>query len=196
MLKMKQNYKKSILGLNTVKAFIVILLSLAIIAIVTLVVLGSLNTPSILATTGLAISGSVDNESLTPSASYTLAKGAIANTASQVCTLGLIYNASNTLIASGNYSVSGCVLSNATQACTGCSPNAWKVSYTYTYKDGTGAGGVIANVSNGVIAFFGNTSTYFALLGVVVIILIISLVVVVVNRFGGEGMGGGQEPSL
>lgn len=39
--------KKSILGLNTVKAFIVVLLSLSIIGIVTLVVLGALSNANI-----------------------------------------------------------------------------------------------------------------------------------------------------
>ena len=106
---LKQKTKKSILGLNTVKAFIVVLLSLAIIAIVTLVVLGALA-----------------NANISP-----------ANSAS---------------------------------------------------ANGTNA--IIQNVSTGIVSFFTNSGTYFALLGVVVIILIISLVVVVVNRFGGTAEGG------
>ena len=39
--------KKGILGLNTVKAFVVVLLSLAIVGVVTLVVLGALNNTNI-----------------------------------------------------------------------------------------------------------------------------------------------------
>ncbi|KKK89241.1 hypothetical protein LCGC14_2735050, partial [marine sediment metagenome] len=39
---MRTNYKRSILGLNTVKAFIVVMLALAIIGIVTLIVLGAI----------------------------------------------------------------------------------------------------------------------------------------------------------
>jgi len=97
--------KKAILGLQTVKAFIVVLLSLAIIGIVTLIVLGALQ-----------------NANVAPAGSY----------------------AAN------------------------------------------GTSGIVANISTGIISFFTNAGTYFALLGVVVIILIISLVVVVVNRFGGE----------
>ena len=106
--------KKSILGLNTVKAFIVVMLSLAIIAVVTLIVLGA--------------------------------------------------------ILNANISPANSLAANGTTA-------------------------IIANVSNGISSFFGNSSTYFALLGVVVIILIISLVVVVVNRFGG-GVGSETRPSL
>ena len=106
---MRQITKKGILGLNTVKAFIVVLLSLAIISIVTLVVLGALQNAQI--------------------------------------------------------TTAGSAADNGTK-------------------------GIIANVSTGIISFFNNSGTYFALLGVVVIILIISLVVVVVNRFGGGAEGG------
>ena len=104
-MKLRSLTKKGILGLNTVKAFIVVLLSLAIIAVVTLIVLGA--------------------------------------------------------ISNANISPAGSAAANGTT-------------------------GIINNVSAGIISFFTNASTYFALLGVVVIILIISLVVVVVNRFGGE----------
>lgn len=107
LIKSKQ---KSILGLNTVKAFIVVLLSLAIIGTVTLIVLSAIQNSNI-ATTGSAAANGTDS--------------------------------------------------------------------------------IIVNVSNGITGFFGNATTFFALLGVVVIILIISLVVVVVNRFGG-GAGGGE----
>jgi hypothetical protein len=101
--------KKAILGLNTVKAFIIVLLSLAIIGIVTLVILSAIQNSSIAAPGSAA------------------------------------YN---------------------------------------------GTSVIIQNVSTGMLSFFSNASTYFALLGVVVIILIISLVVVVVNRFGGEAQPG------
>jgi hypothetical protein len=105
---MKSKFK-GILGLNTVKAFIVVILSLAIISVVTLIVLGAIQNANIAETGSLAENGTI---------------------------------------------------------------------------------GIIANVSTGIIGFFGNSLTFFALLGVVVIILIISLVVVVVNRFGGESREG------
>src|SRR3990167_9687874 len=46
-MKLRSLAKKSILGLNTVKAFIIVLLSLAIIGIVTLVVLGAIQNANI-----------------------------------------------------------------------------------------------------------------------------------------------------
>ena len=53
----KQKTKKSILGLNTVKAFIVVLLSLAIISIVTLIVLGALASANISPAGSAALNG-------------------------------------------------------------------------------------------------------------------------------------------
>lgn len=44
---MQKFKKKSILGLNTVKAFIVVMLSLAIIAVVTLIVLGAIQNANV-----------------------------------------------------------------------------------------------------------------------------------------------------
>ena len=109
MLKSKFT-KKGILGLNTVKAFIITMLSLAIIGVVTLIVLGA-----------------IQNANIAPA---------------------------------------GSIAAN-------------------------GSAAIITNISTGIIGFFGNALTFFALLGVVVIILIISLVVVVVNRFGGEAQTSG-----
>lgn len=54
---MKSLSKKSILGLNTVKAFIVVLLSLAIIGVVTLIVLGSIQSANIAPANSLADNG-------------------------------------------------------------------------------------------------------------------------------------------
>ena len=52
--------KKSILGLNTIKAFIVVLLSLAIIGVVTLVVLQALNDSSITTAGSTAANGTAN----------------------------------------------------------------------------------------------------------------------------------------
>jgi hypothetical protein len=55
---MKQKAKKSILGLNTIKAFIVVLLSLAIIGIVTIIVLSSIQNAGLVTTD--VVSGQVN----------------------------------------------------------------------------------------------------------------------------------------
>ena len=56
-MKLKSLTKKGILGLNTVKAFIVVMLSLAIIGVVTLVVLGAIQNANITTAGSLASNG-------------------------------------------------------------------------------------------------------------------------------------------
>lgn len=48
---------------------------------------------------------------------------------------------------------------------------------------------IVANISDGLTDFFGNTTTIFAILVVVVIILAISIIIVAVSRFGGTRAG-------
>ncbi len=51
---------------------------------------------------------------------------------------------------------------------------------------------VSQNISEGVVEFFDDVPTIFAILVVVVIILAIGIIILVVNRFGGAGGGGGS----
>ena len=194
---MKQN-KKSILGLNTVKAFIVVLLSLAIIGIITLVVLGSLNSDQMKQASGQRLSVGVTNESLANVQTNVATDLAYATWTTNpdlsgvTCTVTNAYNATGvaTYIRTANYTMGGaggCTLTGAAAMSPNINNSAWKITYLVTYIDGRPIAGIANNVSGGISAFFGNAGTFFALLGVVVIILIISLVVVVVNRFGGEG---------
>lgn len=46
------------------------------------------------------------------------------------------------------------------------------------------------NVSDGVVTFFGSTTTVFSILVVVVIILAIAIIIAAVSRFGGSAPGG------
>jgi len=48
---------------------------------------------------------------------------------------------------------------------------------------------IVANISDGLVSFFGNTGTIFAILVVVVIILAISIIIAAVSRFGGRESG-------
>jgi hypothetical protein len=168
--------------LNTVKSFIVVLLSLSIIAIVTLIVLGSINTATV------SQLGQVNTVSKTNETSYmsNYIDLSIASYPSASCTVGTITNyTTQTIITSGNYTVSNCRITLNTNGVTVNSTN-WNITWSGTYRDISGVNAITSNVSTGLIGFFTNAGTYFSLLGVVVIILIISLVVVVVNRFGGE----------
>ena len=189
---MEKNYK-SILGLNTVKAFIVVMLSLAIIGVVTLIVLGSLRNTGIVPAGSL--SATVVNESgWINSSGYTLDTASTVGFTSPVIVTA-INGTDGQVIVAANYTVSAAgVVTNASAIVW----NPANITYTYSY-DSTlrnDVGSVISNTSSGITGFFANSGTFFALLGVVVIILIISLVVVVVNRFGGGREGSSEQPSL
>ena len=51
---------------------------------------------------------------------------------------------------------------------------------------------ILQNITGGVVEFFGNAGTWFALLAIVIIILVIAVVIVAVNRFGGSSGGSGN----
>jgi hypothetical protein len=185
---------KGILGLNTVKAFIVVLLALAIIAVVTLIVLGQLASESLISQVGVTVSNSTYNITLT--SMNETAQDILAYSAynSPACTNHLVTNSSDgELLTSGNYTLTNNGCSIASSADAGVWNNTIvNVSYDFSYRRRDQIGNVVQNTSTGITSFFGNSITYFALLGVVVIILIISLVVVVVNKFGGSGSTGGM----
>ena len=186
---------KSILGLNTVKAFIVVMLSLAIIAVVTLIVLGNLVTDTLVKTGGLkTISTNLNESHLMNGTSPGYIDLDDSGEVDVTCDLDLVTTEAYYVIDSGNYTQSNCRISNTTST---FQEENWLISYVSEYNRRDQLNAVSDNVSTGIISFFANATTYFALLGVVVIILIISLVVVVVNRFGGATGGGtGENPSL
>jgi hypothetical protein len=190
--------QKSILGLNTVKAFVIAMLSLAIIGIISLVVLGSFSSTSLISQVGIPLSGTSSNESTVTAVSeggVILSKGYYN---SPICTVTQCVNAtSGTVIPTVNYTATSCTVkwAGAELDAIGSNNSVWKCSYSWSYKDSSGIDSVTKNTSAGLIGFFGNSVTFFALLGVVVIILIISLVVVVVNRFGGESTSSSGEVS-
>ena len=182
---MKKDYK-SVLGLNTVKAFIVVMLSLAIIGVVTLVVLGAINSSQLnIKTDSTTLSVNTSTVKIMNfSTSYTVST----NSNCQLTISKISNSTSTTACATSDYTVSGCTITPLVSASTVCNNTIWYIAGQY--KDTRSIDSVISNTSNGITSFFSNAGTYFALLGVVVIILIISLVVVVVNRFGGESSGG------
>ena len=194
---MKKNYK-SVLGLNTVKAFIVVMLALAIISVVTLIILGTLSSDSLVSQVGRTMSGTTVNETLT-TVTHSGEDISVYDEVSAVCSnLIVINSSSSTAIPATNFTQTNCNLAFKTGQANvyGFNNSDWKVTYDYSYKNRDEINGVTDNVSTGIVGFFGNVNTFFALLGIVVIILIISLVVVVVNRFGGGSASGDNRPSL
>jgi len=192
------NKLKSILGLETVKAFIIVMLALAIVGVVALIVLGAMTSPQIISQTGMSLTSKF-NETLTSvdeKGEYTSCNAQV----SGACSGLIVVNATdNAIINAANYTVSNCQFSFPAPNLSINVGNKynntnWRVSGTCSYRDSSSSS-VTQNVSTGIISFYNSAPTFFALLAVVVIILIISLVVVVVNRFGGTAdtsMSGGE----
>ena len=196
---MKLNQKlRSILGLETVKAFIVVLLALAIIGIVALIVLGTITTNSVISQTGLSMTRNF-NETLSSVTEVQRDLTCNKEVNAACSNVVVVNNTDNRVILEGNRTLSNCQISYTTpnQSSGVYNNSIWRISGTCVYRDSSSQG-ITNNVSSGIISFYNNAPTFFALLAVVVIILIISLVVVVVNRFGGVSTmgGGGGEAGL
>ena len=173
------------------RAFMLILLTLAVIGFVTVITMSKLNDSA--DTTLPTLSGYVSNDS---SSSVVSNSGlnfntpglgtAVSGLRKGVCTFADCINQSTeTFIPTTNYSTSGCIIT-VTDTSGGFNNAIWNCTYTYTYISGD-ANAVLSNVSSGVAGFFGDATTWLTLLSVIVIILIIGVVVFAVNRFGGGG---------
>ena len=169
--------KKGVLGLDTVKAVMITFLILAVIGI-TLILTGvSLRTVADDVDVG---SGYVNETTgFINSTGYTLAQ-ASSGYRNFVQSITNIYNETDgKVILSGNYTLTGNVITNATTT-------TWSdtfIIYTWTYSEDT-TDAIVGNVSDSMVDFFGNTTTIFAILIVVVIILSISIIIAAVSRFG------------
>lgn len=173
---------KGIMGLDTAKAFIVGLLGLVIVGVLTMVIFGALTDTTLVGPD--TESGSVTNETgaYINATGYTLDKASETGFSSPAITAAYNYT-DNTLIGSGNYTVSDAgVVTNTTTT----NYDNVSISYTYNYETTSNEEKVVNNASSGISDFFSNTSVWLSLLGVVIIILIIAAVVSVVNRFGSE----------
>jgi len=170
--------KRGVAGLDTAKAFMLLLFVVAIIGFIMIIAITELNDVGVAKTSGNV---NVVNESGYINSTGYVFDGASAPDVSFDQTSLVVRNASSgQVVESGNYTVaSGTTLVNATAVTY---PNV-NIDYSYTYNQFASVEG---NVSDGVTNFFGDATTWLALLSVVVIILIISIVIFAVNRFGGN----------
>lgn len=184
--------KKGVLGLNTVRAVMLLILVVAVIALTIILTMVSLRDVA----EDLDLdSGSTNNESITPTSvgSGASLTPATDNRENRQCTVVSINN-HTAVIQTGNYTESNCFITNLTSEIL----STWNVTYTWSYSAPT-TRNVERNVTEGVVDFFTNTGTIFAILIVVVIILAIAIIIAVVSRFGGgtgirrAGATGGRE---
>jgi len=183
-LKSLNSNKKGIIGLDTVKAVMVTILALAIIGVAIVIVLTTLDESDIVrdskSETNLNDTLTTVSEIGEYFTNYSLESAS--------CTVTYVQNeTSGGVINSGNYTTNNCWIQFSGADLTYNNSN-WNVSYTYTY-DVNYVEGIKENVTEGIVDFFSNTTTIFAILVVVVIILAITIIIVAVSRFSGEGNG-------
>jgi len=181
--------KKGVLGLDTVKGFMLILLVVGLIGFLTVIILSNLNTTTdtILTTQ----TGGVANESLTSvdAAGENLAVRSFSDYRNLACVVSACINdTAEVVIPITNYSTSynGCHVSwaGSIDDTNNFNSTNWNCTYTYTYVNPE-ASEVYGNITEGTTKFFSNATTWFTLLTVVIIILIIAVVIYAVNKFSG-----------
>jgi len=187
---MKKN-KKGVLGLDTVKAFMLIILVVVVILFSMVIALSSLRdaAENVEPTT----TNTIVNETLTAANDTVFTPTSVTGgeQRKETCAITSLNNAS------GGEDIPVSNFTFDTTLCTitmiGGTFNATDVNITFSnnFLTSSAANEVLTNISGGALDFVGNTSTWFSLLSVLIVILIISVVIMAVNRFGGGGSRGG-----
>lgn len=167
--------QKGQLGLDVVKGVLVLVLTIAVIAVTIIVIMPEVRdaAENLQTQNGVGV-----NETLTTvtETGETLSANTLRNI---VCTFGLVTNATGgETIPANNYTTSGCTISAVG---THYNNTNWNVSYTYTYDDPFAAE-ITGNLSVGTTDFFDNAPTIFTILGVVAVIAAVTLIIVFVRR--------------
>jgi len=189
--------KRGVVGLDLAKAFLLILVLIAVIGFVTIVAVSVLDEA---ADTMLPIENvSVANETLTDVTSDSIdTLSAINKVKDPDCVWWICSNTtSKEEIDLNNYTLFGkgnCSIIYAGKAGDAYNNSNWDCQYNYVYVRGE-AHDVAGNVTTGISDFFADTGTWLTLLSVVVIILIIGIVIIAVGRFGG-GVAGRRSDSV
>ncbi len=181
--------KKGVLGLDTARQFILLILIVAVIAFALVILLGTLK--PVTEDLGEERSDSLFNESQTMNQSVTVLDSFDLGLTRYNCAVtNITYNGSRTL-PSTNFSVDSslCTVIYLSSGTTFPNGTAVNVTYSFTARSAS-AKNILQNVSAGTERFFQDAETWFILLSVVIIILIIAVVVVAVGRFGQGGAVG------
>ena len=183
--------KKGVFGLTSVQQFFAIILGVALLAYVIIVVMGTLQSSSIVP----LLSATVANETAgyCNGTGYTVSKATVNGFVSPA--LLQVYNSTLLLPAANcTIDVSGKIVNG-----TPMEYHTWvNVTYSYNYNSRTAinANNVLGNTSTGISGFFSAINPVYSILAILVIILILVVLVRVVT---GGGIGDGKrsvEPQL
>jgi hypothetical protein len=175
---MKQMNKKGQYGINVVVAVSMALFVLLLIGIAIIVGSNALITTSVFPATTGTTTGETGwlNKS-----GYTLTQASIIPGFSSPSIVTITNATSGVLLSSGNYTLTGNVLTNGSAS----SFATVTINYTYSkYSDPYNqVNGIVGNNSNALSGFFGNSSTFFSILTVVVIMIFLGLMIGAVYLF-------------
>jgi uncharacterized membrane protein len=186
-----KNDKRGVFGLSSVQQFFAIILGIALLAYVIVVVMGTLQSSTVLPDASL--SATVINESGSALASgYTLSNSSRVGFQSPTI-VHAINGSSGATIVNLTVSGSGVVTNSSTDSYANAN-----ITYSYNYDTDARANSerILANTSGGVTSFFSSVNPVYAILAILVIILVLLVLVRVVT--GGAGVGGSRrsEPQL
>lgn len=186
-MKSMMRQKRGVAGLTILLTLVVFLFVIGLLITIFVLMSGRLaDTDSLY----IASSGAVVNESLA-SVDATGEYLAAYTRRDVVCTITTVQNSSDgTVINSGNYTQTNCLLVNATTEFDGYD---WNVTYGYTFLADTGAVAVINATSSAI----GDTTDWFGIFIVIAcMVVLILLTIIIITAIRSSGMiGGGQATS-
>lgn len=172
--------EKGVAGLNVLLSVVTLLFVIGLVVMIFALMGGELRD----ATADKLTAGTVVNETLTPSiAGTSLASGLLVDGACGTVTY--VANATGGIIASGNYTQTNCLISNATQVCnTTCNGN-WLISYPFTYTANNTATDTMSDTVSGIV---GVTDWFAIIIVITAMIVLILLTVIIITAIRGSGL--------
>lgn len=181
--KSKMN-KKGILGLDTVKAVMLALIVITLLAVTAIAILVPMMNTADTVDPGTTVAFVNQTTSIKMNTSQTATLFTFSSLRNCQMTVTTVINTTGTVIAAtGNYTVSGCSISATATPSASANNTFWNVTGTYNYDSAT-TGIIVGNLTTGTDGFFSNVPTFFVLLGVVVLILVLAIVIVAASRLG------------
>lgn len=180
--------KEAVFGLTAIQEFFVIILGLALLAFVIVIIMGTLNSSTI-----LAQPSSLNSNETVNMTEAGVALAASSNAGCVLTSVSITNWTTEEILSSANYTINSplpCYISAAADS-EYKSKNV-NVTYTYSYNSqfNSNTQSILTNTSSGVTNFFGTINPVYAILAVLVIILVLLVLVRVVSAPTGAGMAG------
>lgn len=197
--------RKGLLGLDTVKSVMLMLLVLGVLAIAIFTTFPNLTSTNVIPAKTITDQHAI-NETINPFSDLGNATISVRNLTGVTINNIIAINGTGALVpctgSAGNYSSAQCIIGAGNYSVTGgtftpvlggnFNNTIINVSYDFNYKVDSDAIHLANNITSGTTSFFSNVPTIFSILGAVVIITAIVLIIIAVNRFSSASGFSGQ----